>query len=141
MKNIGKNLGQFTSFLLILLWAYAAFSKLLDFNHFQRQMHAQVLFPWLKNIVSIILPPVELFVSALLCFERTRQTGLYCSFVLLFCFTAYVGMAVLKIFPKVPCSCGGILEHMSWNVHFIFNLFFLALTTITILTIKRKEAR
>jgi hypothetical protein len=32
----------------------------------------------------------------------------------------------------VPCSCGGILEEMSWNQHMAFNITFIAIAVIAI---------
>ncbi|QJD95971.1 hypothetical protein HH214_08820 [Mucilaginibacter robiniae] len=131
---------QLSSSLLIMLWVYAALSKLLDFTHFQQQLHKQVLpaawLPW----VAWLLPLGELLMAGLLGFARTRVPGLYASLAALIVFTVYIGLALGHVFRRVPCSCGGILEHMSWPVHLIFNLFFLALTACSII-LKREVPR
>ena len=128
-----------TVFLLIVLWVYASLSKLLDFRHFQMTMHRQTLFPFLKDLLIYGLPPTELVIAAILLFDKLQKVGLYASFVLLSIFTGYIALVLMQVFGRVPCSCGGILEHMGWTVHLLFNLFFLTITLITLLIIKRKE--
>ena len=41
-------------------------------------------------------------------------------------FTLYIGYMVAFV-PKLPCSCGGIIQKMSWNQHLIFNVGFILL--------------
>jgi hypothetical protein len=119
-------------FLLILLWVYAAGSKLMEFNLFKAQMRRQVLPEFLKESLVYILPSIELITAVFLLFERTARLGLYLSGVLLFLFTAYVGLAFFRFLDSVPCSCGGILASMGWGVHLIFNVIFLLLTVLGI---------
>lgn len=42
-------------------------------------------------------------------------------------FTAYIAM-ILTLADYVPCSCGGVLEDMSWEQHLWFNGFFVLLS-------------
>lgn len=127
-------------FLLILLWVYAALSKLLDFDLFKIQMHNQPLPAFVQASLVYLLPPVELITALLLVIPRTQLLALTVSAVLLFFFSGYVALALFKFFSYVPCSCGGILEHMTWQTHFWFNLFFLALSLIaTYIIIKERS--
>jgi len=141
MRNAHKYFIRIVVFLLILLWVYAAASKLIAFGHFQDQMHKQVLFPFIQALLIYLLPPVELAIAVVLTFDKTQKAGIYSSSILLFFFTGYVALVKLHFFKWVPCSCGGILEHMGWTAHLIFNLFFLALTITGIHIIKRKELK
>jgi len=106
---------------------------------FKLQMDRQALPSFLKEGLVYVLPPVEILTAVLLLFEKTLVTGLYLSVLLLTAFTVYVGLAVFKILSVVPCSCGGILSSMGWNVHFIFNLIFLLLTLIGIYVFRRER--
>lgn len=126
-------------FLLILLWVYAAASKLIDYPRFERQMHRQTLLPFLKAFLILFLPWSEFVLAGLLSFDKTRMAGLTGSLILLSIFTVYIILALTKALSHYPCSCGGILEHMGWTAHLFFNLFFLGLTLIMIYTSKRKE--
>lgn len=127
-------------FALVLLWVYAAASKLLDFNMFRGQMHRQILPDLAKSTLIYILPPLELAAAFLLLFDRTQFAGFSISLVLMAAFTVYVGLAVFRIFDHVPCSCGGILSRMGWDGHFVFNLFFtlLAATGFNIIYRERR---
>jgi len=125
-------LKYFISFLLILLWIYAASSKLMDFSMFKAQMHRQALFPFLKASLVYLLPPIEITAGVCLVFDSTRKTGLYLSFTMLAAFTIYIAMALMNMLGHIPCSCGGILRDMGWTAHLIFNIFFLLLTAFGI---------
>lgn len=137
---VRKSFIQTVTFLLILMWVYAAVSKLSDFGHFRIQMHNQALPPSVQALLIYTLPPIELVVAALLLFNKTFLSGIYCSVILMSLFTGYIALSLLHYFSYIPCSCGGILEHMTWQAHLIFNLFFLLLTlTALYITIKERS--
>jgi len=126
-------------FLLILLWTYAAVSKLAQFDHFKDQMSIQAFGRSAGLYLIYILPATELITVALLSFPLLRITGLYISISLLIVFTIYILLILLYFFPVVPCSCGGILEKLGWTPHLIFNLAFIAINIYALITLKRKE--
>ena len=127
-------------FLLILLWVYAALSKLLDFRHFTWEMRNQTLPTGVQTLLIYLLPPVEIAVAAMLMFQRTVISGLYASLFLLTLFTGYISLTLLHFFSYVPCSCGGILEDLGWGAHLVFNLLFLLLTLTALYITKKKGA-
>jgi putative oxidoreductase len=139
MKNAKNYYFEVIRFLLIFLWVYAASSKLLHFGLFKIQMQRQILYPFLKSIVVYTLPLIEISTALLLLFKITQKVALYLSFLLLGAFSIYVGLAVFKVFKKVPCSCGGILSSMTWKAHFVFNLFYLLLTAFGIYIFYRER--
>lgn len=112
-------------FLLIILFTYAAASKLIDVDRFRSQLYLQPFAHGLADVLLYILPAGELTLAGLLCFNRTRFIGLLLSTLLMAAFTAYISLILLHFWGKVPCSCGGILENMSWPVHLAFNWAFL----------------
>lgn len=118
--------------LLIILFVYAAISKLLTFSEFRQQLYNQTFPHWLANILLYLLPATEIATAALLSFKRSLVTGLLGSCILLAAFTGYISLVMLHYWDRVPCSCGGILNHMSWTTHLIFNWFFLILNLIAI---------
>ncbi len=41
-------------------------------------------------------------------------------------FTAYI-VLITRFSDYVPCSCGGVLEKLSWDQHLVFNIGFVVL--------------
>ncbi len=124
--------------LLVLLFTYAALSKLFTFSAFDQQLHNQSFPDWLADFLLYFLIPAEIITALLLCFKRTVIVGLLCSTILLLAFTAYISLVLADYFSKAPCSCGGVLKWLGWKSHLIFNLLFTALT-INSLTIHLKQ--
>ena len=124
---------EIISALLILLFVYAAVSKLLDYQKFQVQLSQSPLLTAFAEWVSWIIPSLEIIISIMLVIPKFRLLGLYASFSLMVMFTAYI-IAITKFSDYVPCSCGGVLQNMSWNQHLIFNIgfVFLALAGIVL---------
>jgi putative oxidoreductase len=119
-------------FLLILLFAYTAVSKLIDYNGFVQQMYNQTLPRILIITATYTLPEAELLACAFLLFSRTKLIGLWMSLIMLLIFTIYIGLILGHFFPWVPCSCGGVIAAMGWHLHFYFNLFFMLLNFMAI---------
>jgi len=109
--------------LFILLWIYAAVSKLMDYSQFKFQLGRS---PYVTNIAGFVawaLPIGELAVALMLVFKKTTTIGIYASFFLMLLFTGYI-YAMQHYSYFVPCSCGGILNEMDWDTHFYFNIIF-----------------
>ena len=122
---------QIASSLLILLFAYTAFSKLFDYRAFTQTLSESPLIHNGADTIAWLLPAIELVVVLLLFFEGTRRVGLYASLLLLVLFTLYLLYMVLFV-ADLPCSCGGVLSKMSWKQHVFFNLFFIVVNLIGI---------
>lgn len=117
--------------LLILLFVYAAFSKLTDQQHFEAVLGQMLLMKHAARFISFALPMTELVVSALLFVPAARLLGLYASFGSMTVFTLYIGYMMLFA-SHLPCSCGGVLEQMSWSQHLVMNIVFIALSATAI---------
>ena len=125
--------------LLILLFAYAGLSKLLNHDFFHAQL---LLFPVLKYaepVLSRLLPIVELIVVIFLIIPRICLVGLLASFILLVLFTVYL-IVMVMVHVKLPCSCGGVISYLTWKQHIVFNLFFL-LVSFAGIKLQRKVLR
>lgn len=112
--------------LYILLFVYAAVSKLIDYEHFTIEIAKSPLLGALANIVPISVIAVELFASVLLLLNKYRFWGLAIAFALMVSFTIYI-VIILNWSSFIPCSCGGILSDLGWWEHLAFNLIFLLL--------------
>ena len=119
-------------FLCILLLVYAAVSKLLDYTKFVVQLGQSPMLSEFARFLAWSVPGVELLISLLLIFQTTRLAGFYAAFSLMTMFTTYIVLAS-RFSDYVPCSCGGIIQNVSWTQHLIFNLVFLSLIVIAIL--------
>lgn len=109
------------SSLLVLLFVYAAISKLLDYQRFAIQIGQSPLLNGLSGFIGPFVIAIELVIAIGLSMMRFRLLSFYAAFSLMVMFTTYI-IAVMKLSPYVPCSCGGILEKMDWNDHLIFNV-------------------
>jgi uncharacterized membrane protein YphA (DoxX/SURF4 family) len=122
--------------LYILLFVYAAVSKLMDFDNFQVQLGQSPLLSAFAGPISYIVLIVEFGVSIMLGIPKMRRTGFFCAFLLMLVFTTYI-VFILNYSSFVPCSCGGILEKMGWTEHLIFNIVFTVLALAAYLAERR----
>lgn len=114
---------EIVSLLYVLLFVYAASSKLMDFERFQVQLGQSPVFSAFAGWISWIVLIIEFVIVFLLLFPKTRIKGLYAGSCLMCMFTAYIYI-MLNYSSFIPCSCGGILEKLSWRQHLFFNIFF-----------------
>ncbi len=121
MKTFINKLPLYASYAFILLFTYAAGSKMFDFENFQVQLAQSPLLSAYAGFISYAVIILELVIVGLLCFNLTRLWGLLASFAIMVAFTVYIYL-ILNYSDFVPCSCGGILEKMSWTEHLIFNI-------------------
>lgn len=117
--------------LYVLLFVYAAVSKLLDFENFQVQLGQSPLISSFAGFTSFFIPILELLLAFFLIFPKSRRMSLYLSTFLMSAFSAYI-FVMINFSPNVPCSCGGILEQLNWNEHLYFNLLFVFIGTIAL---------
>ena len=120
------------SIFLIILFIYAATSKLLDHQKFRVQLGQSPLLTEFAGVVVWTIPLLEILVAFLLATQRWRIIGLYASFTLMAMFSAYI-VAITRFSEYIPCSCGGILDRLSWNDHLLFNFIFIVLSVAGIL--------
>lgn len=124
--------------LLIALFSYAAFSKLMDYERAQLQMRGQVFTRAIADILTWAIPTLELILVAILLFFKAKSWPYWASFILLCLFTLYIATIMTGYFGFIPCSCGGILEKMSYKSHIVFNLFFILVSGYGILLTSNK---
>lgn len=119
-------------FSCILLFVYAALTKLLDYQKFAIQLGQSPMLTDFARFLAWSVPGVELLISLLLIFRATRLVGFYAALSLMTMFTSYIVLAS-RFSDYVPCSCGGIIQNLTWTQHLIFNLVFFLLVVIAIL--------
>ncbi|WP_407532449.1 MauE/DoxX family redox-associated membrane protein [Elizabethkingia miricola] len=131
MKYLKKIIQFAVSIFFVILFCYAAISKVLDFDNFQDQISALPLLNGSSQFLPHTIIIVELLIAGLLCYRKTRTAGLIGSFILMLIFTGYIAL-LIRTSKNLPCSCGGILEKMSWNQHLYFNIVCVILSVIAL---------
>jgi|SRR5215831_6910486 len=120
---------EIISAIFILLFVYTAINKLLSLDTLKFVLKKYPLISNMSNLVAWGLPITELVVVALLFLPTTRRVGLYSSLILMSTFTIYL-VYMMIFLPHMPCTCGGMLQTLSWPQHLIFNIFFVGLAII-----------
>lgn len=123
--------------LLILLFVYAAVSKLIDYGVFKTQIQQSPFIGWFSP-VAWLLPLAELATAGLLLWKPLQKFGFYASAFLMASFTIYIA-AMLLFATHLPCSCGGVLKQLSWKQHLVFNVCFLLITIIGIKILRNNK--
>jgi uncharacterized membrane protein YphA (DoxX/SURF4 family) len=118
--------------LFIILFVYAGLSKLMDYQKFSVQLGKSPLLTNFAEWIAWLIPLIEILVSIMLAIQRWRSLALYASFTLMVLFTTYI-IAILNFSSYIPCSCGGILQGMTWKTHLWFNITFILLGFLGIL--------
>lgn len=123
-------------FLFVLLFTYAALSKIIDFQKFRIELAKSPLITNWASFIAWFIPTIEIIISIMLAIPKFRLIALYASFTLMVLFTTYI-IAIMKFADFVPCSCGGILQNMSWREHLLFNIAFVLIAIIAVFSSNR----
>jgi hypothetical protein len=118
--------------LFVILFIYTGLNKLLDYDTFKFQLGRSPYLQHFSAPLAALLPAGELLVVVALVVKRTRLAGLYASYFLMCLFTGYVAV-MLRFSYYLPCSCGGILQALSWKGHLLFNGLFTLLSVAAVL--------
>lgn len=121
---------EIISILFVLLFVYAATSKLLGYQKFKVQLIQSSLLSPYANVLVWFIPILELGIAILL-FSKYKLLGLQLSLGLMTVFTIYIWY-VLNYSSHIPCSCGGVISSLNWTEHMIFNLLWILLAIIAI---------
>jgi len=130
---------QITSSLLILLFAYAALSKLQNVQMFKAQVTKFPLIGYAAGFLSWGIPVAEIITALLLFIPQFQYGGFIVSTMLLTAFTLFL-IVMVSFENSLPCSCGGVIAKLTWKQHIVFNLFFLILSLLGIY-LKRKQEK
>lgn len=133
MRNILSTSRQFLIYFFIILFVYAAVSKLTDFENFQVQVAQSPLLSAFATFIAYTTVIGELVIALMLCFNKSRLLGLYLFLGFMTAFTVYIFL-ILNYSPFVPCSCGGVLEDLGWWEHLWFNVVVCLVTVFIIIT-------
>lgn len=125
--------------LLVILFAYTALSKILEADTFRKQMLNQPLPDTFKQNLVWLVPLSETTASIFLIIKPLRLYGFVLAFLLMLAFTLYVSLILAKAFAYIPCSCGGILNTLSWEAHLILNIVFTLLALAGVIMERKRR--
>src|SRR5690606_27024460 len=90
IESIKRNVTVAVSYLFVLLFLYAAISKLLDFETFTVQLAQSPLLSAYAGFIAWAVPCLEILIAVLLTLPNFRIPALYAAFTLMVMFTAYI---------------------------------------------------
>lgn len=115
---------------------YTAISKLADYNLSREQMALMPLMTPIAHIIAWVLPVTEIIVAILIFIPKTRIKGLYAVTGLMILFSVYI-VYMMTNYEHLPCSCGGLLQALSWKGHLIFNGVYILIGIIAIILYRK----
>jgi uncharacterized membrane protein YphA (DoxX/SURF4 family) len=127
---------EIIALLFVILFLYTGIAKLMEFDVFQEQLNDSPILEPVASLVAWGLPITEFIVSIALFIPKYRLRGLYAAFTLMILFTTYVAI-LLSISTELPCSCGGIMEALSWPAHLVVNIALIGLALTGIILAKK----
>ncbi len=130
MKLNNKNIIELIRYLLILLYLYTCFHKIVDKDVFEETLSKSKLIYEYKDLLFYLVPLSEIIVIILLIPNRFLN-GLYFSLFLMSSFTIYL-IAVNNFSLYDGCSCGGIFNSMPYWLHVTINIFFIIINVYAI---------
>jgi len=130
-----QTIADIISCLFIVLFVYAAATKLLDHEKFRVDLGQSPMLTPFAAWLSWLVPLSELAIAVGLVFLRSRLFSLYASLAMMVMFTTYIVIAS-RFSDYVPCSCGGIIQNLSWTEHLVFNGLFVVLGIVGLLLYK-----
>jgi len=115
-----------------VLFVYAAIIKLMDPVGFQIKLLKSSYIPvWAIPLISAMIPWAELMSAGFLVFESTRKWGWMLVYFFMILFDGHLVILHL-LSPSAPCSCGGLLESLSFSQHLGVNFFITVLAAFRV---------
>lgn len=135
-----KTIVEIIAYVFVILFLYTGVGKLMEYDVAKEQIGLSPLLEPIAPEVVIILPILEILTAILLFFPKTRGYGLKASFVLMSAFTGYI-IYILSYNDQLPCTCGGVLEKMSWPQHLLFNSVMIILSLAGIILVRTPSVK
>lgn len=138
MKKV--DFSDIAAIVFILLFAYTATSKFLNYGLFVFQMRLAPL-PLMTTVAPLLgwlLPVTEAALVLFLTVKKYRLTALYASVSLMTLFEIYI-IAMLSTGDHLPCTCGGFISTMTWKQHLPFNAVFIIMGIIAIFKTRQQN--
>ena len=129
---------EIISGLFIFLFTYTSLTKLMNIAGFIAALKRSPLLAEGAVIIAWTIILAELVVVLLLLYPPLRIVGFSTSFILMLLFTVYIGYMIASA-SSLPCSCGGILQELSWKDHFLLNIALTILAALGLYLQRKKR--
>ena len=122
-----------------IIYFYSGIDKLLNFNQFVNNFSKSPFSPqlYLVELCAVIIF-LEIGFSALLFFEKTKRISLIGFGIISLLFSLYISLMIFYS-PYLPCSCGGIIDLLSWNQHLMLTVFLTVISFYSSFLIKNEN--
>lgn len=137
MKVTSHHLHYVCTLILLAMWIPVSLDKIMHFELFKNAMIQQPFNDRFGLLLAYILPLLEWSTVVLLLIPSLRRYGFLLSSFLMLLFTAYVALAIIASPDNLPCGCGLVFQHLSWEVHLVLNSIFLLISLLGLLLDKR----
>lgn len=117
--------------LLIMVFVYTGVSILIAQQTFLQQLKMDYYTGGYANWLSWMIPFEVLIIAALLLFKNTRLAGYY-AFTFLIVLFPISNITILISGKPLTCSCGGIIQQLSWQQYLVLHSSFLVLGIVSI---------
>lgn len=131
---------ELIAFVFVLLFVFAAVTKLLEGDRFFNNLNNSPILPdkAVPVILSWAIPILEIIVAILIVGRKTRLKGFYSVLILSILFALYTS-GIVFFSPYTPCSCGGIITLLSWPQHLMLNIGLILLVITGIRLYKKRN--
>lgn len=136
MKLNNKKALEIIRYLLIFLYVYTCYHKIVNKDIFEETLSKSQLLYNYKDVLLYFIPLSEIVVVILLIPTKFLY-GLYFSLLLMISFTLYL-VAVNNFSLYDGCSCGGIFNSMPYWLHVAVNSFFIVINIYAIIKYENK---
>jgi hypothetical protein len=129
---------EITAFFYTCLFLYTGIAKLMSYDLSIEQNEVMPIVGPYAHIVSWLLPVIEIMLAIVIFIPKTKVVGLRAGTGLMILFTGYV-IYIMNFDSKLPCTCGGFLQKLSWPQHLVFNSVFVVAGIFSILLSRKKD--
>ncbi|MEJ2003781.1 MAG: hypothetical protein P8X57_02195 [Cyclobacteriaceae bacterium] len=134
--ELRRGLHTLSDFLFIAVFTYAAMTKVIapvDFG--VKLLKAHYIPTFLIPAVTALIPLSEIAAVVFIMFGKFTRLGWEIIYILMICFDVHLAILHL-VAPAAPCSCGGLLESISFGQHMIFNALLTLIAAVRLVSWK-----
>jgi len=121
MMSFIKTAPAVVSLFFIILFSYAAVIKIAGFATFRAQLGQSPGMDGNGDAAAYVITALLVAAAVLLCYSRSRVWGLWLTLAMATVSAAYIG-ALLVYVKKLPCTCIGLFENMTWTGNVLLNI-------------------